>query len=147
VPIAVILLGAICIDLAFRGTEHEFAAQMGQDFGGGKFLSWLAAMVFLGAIGYVPALRKLSNVSMALVIVVLVLSNGGLLTQLAKVITAPPSAAPHVAIAAAGAASGAAGGGPLGSLTGSGGPLGDLGSLFGDSGGGGSVIDLATSFF
>ncbi len=140
-PIAVILLGAICIDLAFRGTEHEFAAQLGKDFGGGQFVAWLAAMVFLGALGYVPALRKLSDLSMALVIVVLVLKNGGLLTQLGQVISSPPSAAPHVPIAAAG------GGGSS-----SGGVAGIAGQLLGsaDSGGGSSIFDVAdfaSSFF
>lgn len=92
-PIAVILVGALLIDLAFRGTEHDFAAQLGKDFGqGSQFLSWAAAILILGALGYVPALQRVSNLGVALVIVVLTLRNGGLFEQLKDVITNPPAA-------------------------------------------------------
>ena len=82
-PLAAILLGAILIDLAFRGTEHEFAAQLGQDFGqGSQFIAWAAAIVILGAIGYVKPLDKVSTGLLALVILVMVIRNGGLFAQL-----------------------------------------------------------------
>ncbi len=91
-PIVAILVGAMCLDLAFRGTEHAFAKQLAADFGGGEFVSWAAAILVLGGLGYVPALRKVSTLSLALVIVVLLLRNGGLFTQLAAVVRSPPKA-------------------------------------------------------
>jgi len=98
-PIAAIILGAMLIDLAFRGTEHLFAAQLGKDFGQGtQFLSWAAAVLILGSIGYVPALSKVSTLLNALVIVALVLRNGGLFAQIAGVIEHPPAATKAVLI-------------------------------------------------
>jgi hypothetical protein len=96
VPLALILIGVMMVTLAFRGTEREFATQLKSDFGGGEFISWFAAVAILGGIGLVPQLRTLSNLSLALVIVVLVLRNGGLFQQLADVIEHPPAAAPSV---------------------------------------------------
>jgi uncharacterized membrane-anchored protein len=45
----------------------------GQD----NFLYWLIAMLIIGGIGYIPTLKNFSNVFLALVIVGLILSNGG----------------------------------------------------------------------
>lgn len=111
-PLVLILFGLVLIAVAWRGTEHEFAAQLTQDFGtGGTFLASAAAIGVLGALGYVPALRTLSNYAMALVIVVVALRNGGLFGQLAAVIDHPPGAAPAVPLAAYSAGSGGTAGG------------------------------------
>jgi uncharacterized membrane protein YgcG len=130
VPLLLILFGAVLVTVAWRGTEHQLAAQLSADFGtGGQFLAWAAAIGVLGAIGYVPQLRTLSNLAMALVIVVLVLRNGGLFTELAAVIDHPPAASPTVPLAAySGSSTGGAGG-----TGGGGGPFG----LFSGGGGGG----------
>lgn len=135
-PIVAILLGAIMIDLAFRGTEHEFEQQLRSDFGGGEFVAWVAAIVVIGGLGYVPALRRISTVGMALLIVVLTLKNGGLFTQLASVVTNPPAASAPVPLASyeGGGGGGGGGGGILGALTGGSDPVsslaGGLGSIF-----------------
>lgn len=125
-PLAAIILGAVLLDLAFRGTEHEFAHQLSADFGqGSKFWSWAAAIGVLGALGYVNGLKTISTMALALVIVVLVLVNGGLFTQLAAVITSPPAPSPPISLGsykaaapAAGAASGGGSGGGAGSSSG-----------------------------
>ena len=96
-PLAAILVGFVLIDLAFRGTEHAFAKQLGQDFGQGtQFWSWAAAIAILGALGYTGPLRKLSDAMLALVIIVLVLSHGGLFEQIASLINTPPAPAPAI---------------------------------------------------
>lgn len=96
-PIAAIIIGILLIDVAFRGTEHKFATQLGQDFGqGSQFWSWAAAIGIIGALGYVDALRKVSNLLLGLIIIVMVLRNGGLFAQLAAVIKNPPQALPAV---------------------------------------------------
>ena len=85
------------VDLAFRGTEHDFAKLAVTDFGGGsQFYAWAAAILVLGALGYVPGLRKTSSALLALVIVVLVLVHGGAFTTLAGVITHPPTPVPSI---------------------------------------------------
>jgi len=90
-PLALIFIGLIMVVIAFRGTEREFATQLKTDFGGGEFIAWFGAIAILGGIGLVPQLRTLSNLAMALVIVVLVIKNGGLFANLASVIEHPPT--------------------------------------------------------
>lgn len=98
-PLAAILAGLIILDLAFRGTEHEFATALAADFGqGSRFWSWAAAIGIIGALGYVDSLRRVSTLMLGLVIVVMVLRNGGLFAQLGAVIANPPKAAAAVPI-------------------------------------------------
>lgn len=99
-PLAAILVGTMLVVLAFRGTEHNFAKLLGQDFGqGSQFWSWAVALGVLGTLGYVDALKRFSNLFLGLVIVVLVLKNGGLFTQLAAVVRSPPKASAPISIA------------------------------------------------
>lgn len=95
-PVVAILLGVVLIDLAFRGTEHKFAQQLGQDFAGGGFWAWLAAIAIVGAIGYYSPLKTISNLGVALIVIGLIFSNAGVLTQFANVIEKPPSPEPSV---------------------------------------------------
>jgi hypothetical protein len=98
-PIAALVIGIIMIDLAFRGTEHQFAQQAVKDFGGGsQFYAWGASIVIIGALGYVPGLQKVSSGLLALVIIVLVLAHGGAFATLAGVIEHPPAPSPSVSI-------------------------------------------------
>ena len=140
-PLVAILLGLVLIDAAWRGTEHELAALAAQDFGGTQFVSWAGAILLLGSVGFYQPLRKLSDLAMGLVIVVLILQNGGLFAQLQQIITSPPAPSPTVPLAAAGMGQGgAAGGGGYG-----GGYGGGLGSFLsgGGYGGGGGLSNLA----
>jgi uncharacterized membrane protein YgcG len=159
VPLVAILLGAMMITLAVRGTEHTFAKQLGQDFGQSEFWSWAGALILLGSVGYVKALKPVQTPALALVIAVIVLRNGGVFTQLQQLITNPPQPAQPVSLtsyaqvgsSSSGGSSG--GGGGLGGLLGSsgGGGLGDLfggggdglDSLFGGAGDIGAVADVA----
>jgi hypothetical protein len=98
-PIAVIILGVLLIDLAFRGTEHETAQLLAADFGqGSKFWTWAAALGIVGALGYAQPLRGVSTALLSLIIVGMILANGGLFTQLAQVIQNPPQARPAISI-------------------------------------------------
>jgi hypothetical protein len=53
--------------------------------GSNPFWKWMLAIVFIGAIGYIPNLRPISRGFLVLVIVVFALSNQGLFTQLSEV--------------------------------------------------------------
>jgi len=48
----------------------------------GGFLSWVAAIAIVGALGYVPKLKPLSVAFMTLLLIVLVISNGGVFAKL-----------------------------------------------------------------
>jgi hypothetical protein len=101
VPIAVILLGLVLIDLAFRGTEHRTAKLLAADFGeGSKFWTWAAAIAVVGALGYAAPLRGVSTALLTLVLVSLILSQGGLFEKLADVIMHPPKASAAVPLTA-----------------------------------------------
>lgn len=97
-PVVAIILGIVLVDLGFRGTEHEFATQLGEDFGGGQFWAWLAAIAIIGAVGYYSPLKRISNLGIALVVVALVFRNSGVLAQFADVLKSPPKADPSVAL-------------------------------------------------
>lgn len=131
-PLILILAGAMLVTVAFRGTEHEFARQATQDFGGSQFVAWAAAVLVLGAIGYYRPLRGASDLMLALVIVAMTLANGGLFAQLAAVIDNPPAPSAPVPLADyQGSLRSSSGGGSSG-----GGGL--FGSMFGGGGGGGN---------
>ena len=61
-----------------NNTYAAFGAQLRKDFTGDKsFLLWIAAIGGVGALGYIPALRKFSHYFMALILISIVLSNRG----------------------------------------------------------------------
>lgn len=103
-PLVAILVGAIMLDLAARGTEHEFATQLAADFGAGsRFWAWAAAIVILGALGSAPGLKKIGWLPLTLVVLVMVLANGGFYTRFAALITNPPKPAAAVPLSQYGA--------------------------------------------
>ena len=48
----------------------------------GNFLAWFIAIVLIGAVGIVPQLKPISTAMLVLVILVLLISNGGFFKQL-----------------------------------------------------------------
>ena len=72
-----ILIGLLLTIAGVRGKHNELFALVQGDFTGqNSFVYWLAAIAIIGGIGYVPALKGLSNAFMALVLIVLVLNQG-----------------------------------------------------------------------
>ena len=89
-PILFGLFGLILIVSGVRGTvtsgNPSLVSLIKGDFTGtDPFWKWMLAILLIGAIGYVPNLRPISRAFMALVIVVFVLSNQALFTQLQSV--------------------------------------------------------------
>jgi hypothetical protein len=116
-PIIAILLGIVLVDLSFRGTEHEFAQQLGEDFGGKGFWAWLGAITIVGAIGFWSPARRISDIFMALIIFGLIFSNKGVLQSFVSDLTNPPSPSQAVQLpsfsssSSSGGGSGSGGGG------------------------------------
>jgi len=86
-PYALILIGAVLLVAGIRNTygdlwtlvENDFTRQNG-------YLSWVAAIAVVGALGYIPRLKPLSIAFMTLLLVVLVISNGGVFDRLQQFI-------------------------------------------------------------
>lgn len=99
-----IIIGAILIDVAVRGTTTDsapgandgkgFWPLLKQDFEPGQqgnFLAWFVAILAIGALGYIPELKGVSTMFLAIVVVVLLFSaikkNPQLLQQAAQTAT------------------------------------------------------------
>lgn len=86
-PYALLLIGAILLVAGIRNTYAQLWALVQNDFTSqGGFLSWVAAIAVVGALGYIPKLRPLSVAFMTLLLIVLVISNGGVFAKLQEFI-------------------------------------------------------------
>jgi hypothetical protein len=90
-PFALILVGVVLIVAAVRNTVTNSATTPGLvtlvkgDFtGNNNFTYWMVVILVLGALGYIDAIKPLSRIFMALVIVVLFLSNGGFFAKFSE---------------------------------------------------------------
>lgn len=86
-PILFGLFGLILIVAGARGRVNSgspsLVSLVKDDFTGtNPFWKWMLAILLIGAVGYIPNLRPISRGFMALVIVLFLLSNQGLFTQL-----------------------------------------------------------------
>ena len=99
-PVLLLLVGAVLVVAAFRDTQGQLFTALGQDVP--RYLKWAVALIAVGALGYVPGMEELSNLLLALVIVVIVLTN---FTKLASAFTTlsqnPPAASTAQATPAA----------------------------------------------
>lgn len=81
-PIALILIGVILLIAAVRNTQGTLFTLVKGDFTGkNNFIFWLVAILVIGAIGNVKQLKGFSNAFLALVIIVILLSNKGFFAQ------------------------------------------------------------------
>lgn len=81
-PFLFIIVGAVMLVSAVRGTNDELLTLVKGDFTGPhNFIYWLLAMLILGGLGYIGPIRSLSRYLMALVLIVLILKNGGVAQQ------------------------------------------------------------------
>lgn len=106
-PFALALVGLLMVIAAARGTEHELAHQLAQDFTGAKsFLVWLACLAIIGGAGYVPPLKRTSDALLFLILLSFVLSNQGIWARIAQAAEAPPAAVAAVPVTGAASGSG-----------------------------------------
>lgn len=87
-PFALLFVGIIIFVVAYQGTQNQFYNQLKQDFTGQhNFLIWIVAIGIIGALGYIDELKKPSDLFLALIIVVMLLSNKGIIANLNSQIT------------------------------------------------------------
>lgn len=77
-PFILLGVGILLVVLAVKGTQRQFFKLLVGDFtGSGNFIYWVVAILVIGAVGYIPKLKALSNSFLVLVMLVIFLSNKG----------------------------------------------------------------------
>lgn len=96
-PFALIFVGLLLIVTGVKNTQAQFGAQVIGDFTGpGNFVWWLASLGAVGALGYVPELKKFSIAFMSLIVIAMLLaaqrssSTGGFFGQLTSALKSGP---------------------------------------------------------
>lgn len=74
-PFALFFVATILIVTAFRGTTGQFFSTLTGDIAG--FVVWIVAIGVVGAIGYIPGLKKISDGFLVLILLVMFISNKG----------------------------------------------------------------------
>jgi len=81
-PFALIIVGVVLLVSSVRNTQQDLYTLVKGDFTGpNNYLYWLVSILIIGALGYIEVLRPISRMFLALVIIVLFLSHGGVLEQ------------------------------------------------------------------
>lgn len=76
-PFALLIIGVVFIVSAINNTQSQLVVLLKNDFTGqANFVYWLAALLIIGAIGYVEKLKPVSDGLLVLIILVLLLSRG-----------------------------------------------------------------------
>lgn len=90
-PIFLIFLGVALMLLAWQNNQGVFISQVGQDFSSG-FFPWFGAVLAIGALGYIPALKGFTRGILGLILLVFVLANGsGIFQQLQSAVEGKPN--------------------------------------------------------
>lgn len=92
-PLLFIGSGLILVLTGVKGNPSALWSALQADFTGpGNFVYWSVSILALGALGYVPPLKNTSRLFIVLVLIVLLLDNGGFFTQFQKFINSNSSA-------------------------------------------------------
>lgn len=99
-PLLLIGAGIILIITGLKGNPGALWTQLGNDFSGpNNFLYWILAIVILGGLGYIDALKSLSRLFLVLLLVVLLLDNKGVFSQLKTFLQQQSSTQPQTQVA------------------------------------------------
>lgn len=117
-PIIILIVGAVFLISAVLGTEKQLFTLLRGDFvGPNNFLEWGLAIVFVGAVGYIPGFRPLANAFFVLLIIALLISKrsgtggGGFFAQLQAALNTTTTVSPTTSGTQAGAQAGNVAGG------------------------------------
>lgn len=91
-PFALVTIGLILIVTGAKDTYQQFGGELVGDFTGpDNFTFWLASMGAVGALGYIEALRPFSRAFLTLIIVAMILRNGGVFNKFQEALAAGPT--------------------------------------------------------
>lgn len=92
-PYVLLTLGAVLFVAGVRGKHNDLWSLVQGDFTGpNSFVFWVAAIAVIGGSGYIKPLRPLSVAFMTLLLIVLFLSNKGVVMQLQSYLQSPGTA-------------------------------------------------------
>lgn len=98
-PFALIIIGTVLLVSSVRNTQGDLYTLVKGDFTGqNNYLYWMVSILVIGAVGYIPTLKPLSRMFLALVIIVLFLSHGGVFQQLNAQLFSAPSTVSNMPI-------------------------------------------------
>lgn len=81
-PFALIAIGLLLVIAAYNNTQDVLGSQLKKDFSGSTgFVYWIAAIIIVGAIGYIKPVQTVSRAMLALILVVIFLTNSGVFGQ------------------------------------------------------------------
>jgi hypothetical protein len=81
-PFALLLFGILFVIVGFRDTQSDLLTLVKGDFSGpNNFIYWVLSLFVIGAVGYIPKFKPISDAFLVLVLLVLFLSNQGFFTQ------------------------------------------------------------------
>lgn len=88
-----VTIGLLAIITGVRDTYKQFGALLVGDFTGpGNFTYWVAAIGFVGAIGYAESLKTFSRAFLFLILIGMILRNGGVFDKLTQALKQGPEA-------------------------------------------------------
>ena len=91
-PFALVFIGLVLIVTGAKDTYQQLGNQLKGDFtGNGNFTYWLAAVGAVGAIGYSDTFRLPSRLFLALIVIAMVIRNGGVFQNLQAALAAGPT--------------------------------------------------------
>jgi hypothetical protein len=94
-PFALTTIGLFMIVIGFQDTYKQAGTLIAGDLTGkNNFIYWIAAMGIVGGLGYIKGLENFSRALLALVLVVIFLSNKGFFAQLSSSLSSGTSQAP-----------------------------------------------------
>jgi hypothetical protein len=77
-PLLLIGSGLVLVLTGIKGNANSLYKLVASDFTGpNSFIYWVVSILILGALGYIKGLENLSKLFMILVVIVLLLDNGG----------------------------------------------------------------------
>lgn len=89
-PIALIIIGIILTLAGGKNTAAALTQTITGDFSGaGSFWYWIVAVIAVGSVGYYQPTRTISHLFLGLIVVVFILSNGGVYQQLVAALQNP----------------------------------------------------------
>jgi len=78
-PYVFLMAGLALVITSLEGTYNALGQQLKKDFTGkDSYLKWALAITMVGALGYIPSVRPISNKLLWLILLVLFLANKGI---------------------------------------------------------------------
>ena len=95
-PFVFIILGLLLLIVAIKGTQAQLVILLKSEFTGpGSFVPFAAAIIILGAVGYIKPVKPVADGMIGLVILAMILGNkGGFFSSLNKGLANPVAPAP-----------------------------------------------------